>query len=632
MTKETEEKIKTIIKFYKADFIRIDRDERYKWIAVKHFQNNWDIDSLNFADMFMESFSKHINLLDTGVVRPLHVLLNFAQQEPDNIRALFKILYNETLPLEERIRKFTVGVDLFVSKMRQQDANWKNSFQDQHAISVYLTFMYPEKYYIYKYSILKNVAPVLGMETKGERLLAYRQMCDAIHNVIQSDDDLKLISKKRLGNNCYQDPENRMLAMDIAFFAYQQQLLKKEEEKLATKPAIFTEFKKWLESPTRNNGKYYDYKTVKVYLRQLEEEARKLTTKYYGNSNLFTYETISDFVNIKTSIIDIINTQELQISPTFPKVLNLYEQFLLEREKLIETKTIENIVESSNAYNRKNFLDEVFLTAEDYDSLINQLIRKKNLILQGAPGVGKTFVAKRLVYSLIGSKTSERINFVQFHQSYGYEDFVRGYRPNDVGFEMQDGAFYSFCKKAQNDPENDWFFIIDEINRGNISKIFGELLMLIEADKRGADYAVRLQGAEESFFVPENVHIIGMMNTADRSIALIDYALRRRFAFYSIEPAFESEGFRDYIESKSSDKFNNLIVNISKLNDEISDDPLLGNGFKIGHSYFYTNEPIDEQLLRDIILYEIKPLLSEYWVDNTDKVQQWIVRLLEAVQ
>jgi 5-methylcytosine-specific restriction protein B len=209
---------------------------------------------------------------------------------------------------------------------------------------------------------------------------------------------------------------------------------------------------------------------------------------------------------------------------------------------------------------------------------------------------------------------------------------VLGYRPKYSGFALNDGVFFSFCKKAAADLKNDWFFIIDEINRGNISKIFGELLMLTESDKRGKEYTVRLQGSDELFFIPENVYIIGMMNTADRSIALIDYALRRRFAFFTLEPAFENESFRDYMEEKNSDMYNKVIELVSKLNDEIAADPLLGAGFKIGHSYFCTDGPVDSRFLRDVILYEIKPLLSEYWVDSADKVQAWTVKLLEAVQ
>jgi 5-methylcytosine-specific restriction protein B len=631
------EKITEIIEQYKIQFEKIDAEERYKWIAVKHFQDKWDIDSLDFALMLEQSFSKHINLLDSGVARPLAVLVSFAKHEPENVRTLFKTLYDESLPIDERSSAFVEGVDLFVSKMRQEDASWKSTFQDQHAISVYLAFRYPEDYYIYKYSILKAVAPLFGKESKGARMATYREICDAIHDVAESDDKLITMSHARLGDNCYQDPENRLLAMDIALFIYKKQLQKIEAEKLLAKPIIVSEFKKWLEMPTRNNGKPYDYKTVKVYIQQIENEMKKLVPPYEGNINLFTYSTKSDYDSVFTTLTDIISSVDNQVNGAFQKVLKLYGQFLSEREQLPPNVPpfIYPPVDPplrQNTYNREKFLEEVFLTAEDYDTLINLLIRKKNLILQGAPGVGKTFAAKRLVYSLIGEKTSDRICFIQFHQSYWYEDFVMGYRPNYTGFELKDGSFYSFCKEAAKDPENDWFFIIDEINRGNISKIFGELLMLVESDKRGKHYAIRLQGTDEPFFVPENVYIIGMMNTADRSIALIDYALRRRFAFYSLEPAFENESFLDYIESKNYDNFGKVIEVVSKLNDEIESDPLLGAGFKIGHSYFCTDDMIEMKLLRDIILYEIKPLLSEYWVDDANKVSEWTSKLLGAVQ
>jgi 5-methylcytosine-specific restriction protein B len=628
-------KIEEVISQYKADFVRIDSEERYKWIAVKHFQDNWDINAPNVAEMIERAFAKHVNLLDSGVTRPLSILTFFAGREPETVRGLFKTLFDETQPVEDRIATFTDGVGIFVSKMQQEDPQWKSTYQDQHAVSVYLAFKYPEKYYVYKYSVLKAVAPLIGLESKSDRLETYRKMCDTIHDIAVEDEELVSMSHARLGSDCYQDPDNRMLAMDIAFFAYQQQKEKEEAQKLAAQPAIVSEFKKWLEEPTRKNGQPYDYKTIKVYLKQVEGEAKKLVPPYEGSANLFAYDTIESFTPVADALKKIIDEEEISVNGAFPKVLKLYAEFLSERSEPQETPELPKAEDkpiSRTAYSREKFLEEVYLTAEDYDSLINQLIRKKNIILQGAPGVGKTFAAKRLAYSLIGEMNSERNCFVQFHQSYGYEDFVMGYRPTESGFEMTDGAFYTFCKKAAADPDNDWFFIIDEINRGNISKIFGELLMLIEADKRGKNYAVRLQGGGESIFVPDNVYIIGMMNTADRSIALIDYALRRRFAFYTLEPAFENENFRDYMEGKNSEPFNKVIELISKLNDEIAADPLLGSGFKIGHSYFCTEESVDGKLLRDIILYEVKPLLAEYWVDDNDKVQQWTVKLLEATQ
>jgi len=630
MNKETA-KIKEVIALYKADFERIDSEERYKWIAIKHFQDNWDIDAPDFAYMLEKSFAKHVNLLDVGVVGPLGVIVYFAKCEPETVRELFKSLYDESQPMESRIHSFKDGVQVFVDKMRQDDATWKSTFQDKHAISVYLTFRYPEKYYIYRYSILRAVAPLLGMESTSDRLTTYKQICDVIHNIAIQDDELVTMSHARLGDDCYKDPDNRLLSTDIAFFIYKQQQLKEETQKLAAKPAIVLDFKAWLEVPIRKNGKPYDCKTVNAYVKQVEGEAKKLVPLYEGNSNLFTYDTVEDFRCEHVKLKQIIETENIT-NGAFPKVLNLYEQFLQERKHPAVQPPAAPLVVSSVAYNREKFLDEVYLTDMDYDSLINQLDRKKNLILQGAPGVGKTYVAKRLAYSLIMEITSERICFVQFHQSYGYEDFVMGYRPNEAGFELKEGVFYSFCRKAAKDPENDWYFIIDEINRGNISKIFGELLMLIEADKRLPEYAIHLQGVEEPFFVPDNVYIIGMMNTADRSIALIDYALRRRFAFFPLEPAFENEGFREYMETKNNNQFYAVIETVSKLNDEISADPLLGPGFKIGHSYFVTDDPVDRKLLRDIILYEIKHLLCEYWVDDSEKVKQWTEKLLAATQ
>ena len=136
---------------------------------------------------------------------------------------------------------------------------------------------------------------------------------------------------------------------------------------------------------------------------------------------------------------------------------------------------------------------------EEYEILKRLLLKKKNLILQGPPGVGKTFAARRLAYSIMQVKDSERVMMVQFHQSYSYEDFIMGFRPTkEGGFELVPGPFYEFCKKAKDDLDNDYFFIIDEINRGNMSKIFGELLMLIETDKRGESIRLSITLNERS--------------------------------------------------------------------------------------------------------------------------------------
>ncbi len=283
-------------------------------------------------------------------------------------------------------------------------------------------------------------------------------------------------------------------------------------------------------------------------------------------------------------------------------------------------------------YTEEDFLKEVYMEESDYNILVGVLKNKKNIILQGAPGVGKTFAAKRLAYSIMGVKDKERVMMVQFHQSYSYEDFIMGFRPSAAGFELKKGAFYNFCKKAEADSDNDYFFIIDEINRGNLSKIFGELFMLIETDKRGIE--LQLLYSDEKFSVPANVYIIGMMNTADRSLAMLDYALRRRFAFIDLKPGFETEGFRTYRMGLESDKFNHLIAAVETLNNIIATDDSLGEGFCIGHSYFCNleNEMLDDQVLRSIVEFELIPLLKEYWFDEPTKVRDWSNNLRSAIK
>lgn len=276
---------------------------------------------------------------------------------------------------------------------------------------------------------------------------------------------------------------------------------------------------------------------------------------------------------------------------------------------------------SIDAYTKSDFLDEVYMTEKRYENLVTVLRNKKNIILQGAPGVGKTFAAKRLAWSMMGEKDDSRIEFVQFHQNYSYEDFMMGYKPVEDGFELKYGIFYRFCQRAANQPDKEFFFIIDEINRGNMSKIFGELLMLIEKDYRGTKATLAYNGL--SFSVPKNLYIIGMMNTADRSLAMIDYALRRRFSFFEVEPGFDSEGFIHYQNGLNNETLNELINKVKDLNREITLDKSLGKGFCIGHSYFCGRDVCTEEWLHSIVDYDILPMLSEYWFDDANKLQRW---------
>lgn len=286
--------------------------------------------------------------------------------------------------------------------------------------------------------------------------------------------------------------------------------------------------------------------------------------------------------------------------------------------------------EEKEKYSKKNLLNEVFIGEDKLDNIINLLKHKKNIIFQGPPGTGKTFIAKRVAYTMLGRKDSSFIETIQFHQSYSYEDFIQGLRPSDNGgFQLKNGIFYELALRAQRDPKNDYFLVIDEINRGNLSKIFGELMMLIENDKRGNDFQICLTYSPNTkFYVPENLYIIGTMNTADRSLAMVDYALRRRFSFIEMEPVF-NDRFRNHLSALNvpSNMIDWLLNGLNEINELIEKDSNLGRDYRIGHSYFCSLDEKNIELhLRNIISYEIKPLLEEYWFDNKTKVDDCLKR------
>ncbi len=331
------------------------------------------------------------------------------------------------------------------------------------------------------------------------------------------------------------------------------------------------------------------------------------------------------------TVTDITGDRELIefLAKSYPGVPGLEE---------VEGDYVEPVIEllqDALPYGIEDALAELFMTRESLEHILEQLRRKKNIILQGAPGVGKTFIAKRLAWLHLGAKDKEAVEMVQFHQSYTYEDFVQGLRPTKDGhFDVRDGSFYRLCRKALANPRQDYFLVIDEINRGNLSKILGELMMLIETDKRGQE--MTLAYSEEPFTVPANLYLIGTMNTADRSLSLVDCALRRRFAFLTLDPGFETDTFVAHLgrHGLTPAQINHIRWQMATLNDEIArDEANLGAGYRIGHSFFTPTAPVSDfrKWFLSIVRYEILPLLEEYWIDDPKKLQQFRLSLVEGI-
>lgn len=656
-----------ILKTYKKDFAtQTWENEKYKWEAVKCFQDNWNINATDFKDMLYRSLIDTNNLLGSAHTFPLGMITEFAEAAPERVRALFIALYDESTDYYERIEAFKRGSEEILSLYNK--GNWNNHYQDERTITTYLWLRYPDKYYIYKFSVVKEVARELNSnysfkqgayaDNVRNHLALYNEICSEL----QKDDELVHMLQLQLTDTCYPDPALKTLTIDVGFYIYQNYI------KIIT-PNKGINFGEWYGTDFDIGLKLDDWisllKDETVFtISSLEIMKRMMNygnmatcsqlSQKYGETPDFYYSGSLDLAKRVCEAADITPDTREDGTSWYWSVLYIWCQkkdeqdtfiWKLRKElsnalKYVDLSGIKLYSEGTTSpvkpYTKKDFLEEVYMAEARYDHLVSLLRYKKNLILQGAPGVGKTFAAERLAYSMMGMKDPERVMTVQFHQSYSYEDFVEGFRPSDTGFELVKGSFYTFCKKAQDDIDNDYFFIIDEINRGNLSKIFGELFMLIENDKRDSDNKIQLLYSRELFYVPSNVYLIGMMNTADRSLAMLDYALRRRFSFFEMYPAFESKGFILYQYKLNNDVLNELIERIKELNVEIEQDKSLGRGFCIGHSYFCDLNGLDEEeliaRLSEIVDYDILPMLEEYWFDDEKKVANWKNKFHEVLQ
>ena len=341
-------------------------------------------------------------------------------------------------------------------------------------------------------------------------------------------------------------------------------------------------------------------------------------------------ENLSEYRNIRS--VEWINIKENDIDPITGKTLTNFNKYPDTVEKYLKLMANDN-----NKDLEFNELKDTFFSEEFFNNIIDTLKVKKNIILQGPPGTGKTFISKKIAERITGKK--ENIFSIQFHQSYSYEEFVVGYKPNSEGnFALQKGSLIQVCERAKQNENENFVMFIDEINRANISKVFGELLSLIENDKRGPENAVKILYSENdiNFYIPSNLYFICAMNTADRSLKVVDYALRRRFSFFEFKPEFDKPEFKNFLKDKNvnAKTIDRIVNNISKVNQQISDDNFeLGDGYCIGHSYFCpkgnSSDSFGDQWYEQIIEYEIKPLINEYYFDKPDQAAELIDTLYD---
>lgn len=665
--------LEKVLAQYKQDFVLTQwKNENYKWKAVKQFQDNWDVNASDFSEMLSRSLEKTYNLLASANNFPKAMMSEFAKAAPEEVRAMFIALFDESRDVFERMDEFKLQSSVLLEKYGNGAAQ---HYQYENAISTYLWLRYPDKYYIYKFSEVKTVASELESDyqfRKGayaENIRNFLNLYDEISAALKEDAELVNLLHSHLTDDCYPDPELKTLTIDVGFYISRVFLQKNidaptrpslnyavpsveeanlplhDDEKcnywwLNANPKIWS-FSDIAVGETQaytlynENGNkrrifqnFLDAKVGDVVIGYESNPVRQIVAIGRVSAEQDGEKLFFEKVETLSSPIDYAVLKECPELENMEYFRNpqgsLFKLTRSEYEFILDMIREENPIvtaSSSDAYTKDDFLNEVYMTEERYETLVNVLRNKKNIILQGAPGVGKTFAARRLAWSMMGKKDDSRIEFVQFHQNYSYEDFMMGYKPVEDGFELKYGIFYRFCQKAANQPDKEFFFIIDEINRGNMSKIFGELLMLIEKDYRGTKMTLAYNGLP--FSVPKNLYIIGMMNTADRSLAMIDYALRRRFSFFEIEPGFDSQGFISYQNGLNSETLDELISKVKELNRKIAADKSLGRGFCIGHSYFCGRDVCTDEWLHSVVDYDILPMLSEYWFDDENEFQRW---------
>jgi len=613
---------------YKESFAehRLGTDnEIYKWKAVKCFQDNWNIDAPDFSAMLKSALAKTHNLLASNQFFPRGMLEGFADSEPEEIRKLFRDLFDERLDVAERVKAFEDGTLRLTVKLFEENPKAKNAYQTPNSISTYLWLRYPDKYYIYKYSVIKdNTQKLCGIDLptgKLDRMLFGFQLYDMLCEELAKDAELISMSKNSLTDDCYPDNALKILTIDMGYF------ISKHEAKPghggSTIKMNYFDKNIILYGPP-GTGKTY---SVVQYAVAIIEEKSLETIKAEGYEVVFKrYLKYKDDGQIAFSTFHQSFGYEEFIEGIRP-VLTADESG--EEKKNLAYKLHDGIFKALCLKADLNIASPYISFENAWDALVTAALANSGKY-KFTRDTGTTIEAKCIDEDCFRVSWNSNINS---HNDLTKHSIYEQWLHNKDRSELTGGNRWMFdVRKAvinelvgkynlptvvkHDNHKKNYVFIIDEINRGNISKIFGELITLIEPIKRiGASEELRalLPYSGQNFGVPANIYIIGTMNTADRSIAMIDTALRRRFSFVEMQP--DSSLLRDIVVDGID-----IAEMLDTMNRRIM--VLLDREHAIGHSYLLPlRDNPSLELLAKIFENNIIPLLQEYFYDDYEKIQ-----------
>ncbi len=700
--------IRKVISHYKQHFTEADQNERYKWEAIGWYKKHWDINASDFAAMLEVAFSKTENLLASGMYYPYRMIVAYAQIEPEEVRRIFKQLHNEELPLAQRYSAFRESCQRYIDKRKQNDPGREKAlqhYQDLRAVMVYLTFEYPEKYYLFKSRMFTTFRDRVGfVEEKPKqksivwKVESYSRLCEIVLDEVKQDAELQSMSNARLNEDCYQDEALHLLTMDIVFygsaymaeaeFAVEQESqpfaestsLQEEnnmEEQEADNAMTDVRLNTILYGPPGTGKTYHTviYAVAIIENRELasvEAEpysdvlARYNEYKAQGRIEFTTFHQSFGYEEFIEGIRPVVSGDDETSDAgdvQYSVQPGIFKRFCERAERPAAVATNDyGIGENPSIW-------KVSLDGTGDNPIRSECLKKGHIRIgwdeygesitdttdfsqYGGRVVLNSFINRMqigdIVLSCYSASTIDAIGVVtgdcEWHDEYPrlkrlrkvnwiVKDIKENILSLNGGTSMTLASVYRMGNVSLTDvyqlidkhnptaavaqpAQKNYVFIIDEINRGNISKIFGELITLIEESKRVGKpegMTARLPNSQKPFGVPDNVYIIGTMNTADRSIATIDTALRRRFLFREMLP--NPQVLADVMVEDLS-----ISTMLNRMNQRIA--VLYDREHTIGHAYFMKlrDNPTVETLA-EIFRNNIIPLLQEYFYEDYEKIR-----------